>query len=805
MRSKKKRFVIAIDGPAGSGKSTVSKLIAKRLGEVRNAKWLNGESVINYEFEPITTKMTGPGGIKMILQLIKGRAGYQKAKGAQHLIDHLGVPHQSTSGARPCPFCTMLSKQIMFSVTIEGSEYYVVANINPWSKDGILLVSKNVSEQAMTEERLRHSIIFARALGTERETLFNTVGASVLHFHDQAFTGNAVIWENLNEGRVNVEYTKTSPEVSEGIIRGWPAVNYYIEGTDIEKVAQAAWNIVSGLINGNLLYDIDIRTDDGKTKVIIYQVTDAYKMDIGGAYIMSGHDVKLVEDDYNRAKASLDASARRFAASIKAGSSSTRVPRTLVIAGVIAAVIAGLALIAYYFAPNIIGLVQVNKEGITRLGSMLTVAGFAGFGAVISRKIIRFSDLSRKGRRKVLGIEAPQSAESSEEMTALERILAEFPGIENNIDKLRLAMARALKQPEFIVGISRNASGEIEETLRSSLVSSGKIGAQIVRIENAAALEKMTRRNRIPAILIDESVTLAEISKPEFKDSITLLASNLNEFTIRDMTKRELQLLLWRINGNLEKIKRANINNDMAAVLKLRENNVPLVEALKGKIAQRKKALAAIFNNEKIPAKFYGRRTAIATTERVAPYDMYAFDNMKAAEDQLIANYFVYGDIYETEDAARQFVRACGYTGNIDEIKFIDKRGLTYAALVSAIQDIERSLGRGKVHIGIRATAEDKLLRENEKVEAGTTYLEVQPVEIEGKPVYAAFNSYQVLLKIMAELEREGMTLEKITIPGVSIDSAKGILRYLPHILPIDYGKEIDIYQRAIEAIRTSM
>lgn len=32
MRSKKKAFVIAIDGPAGSGKSTVSKLIAKRLG-----------------------------------------------------------------------------------------------------------------------------------------------------------------------------------------------------------------------------------------------------------------------------------------------------------------------------------------------------------------------------------------------------------------------------------------------------------------------------------------------------------------------------------------------------------------------------------------------------------------------------------------------------------------------------------------------------------------------------------------------------------------------------------------------------
>src|SRR3989338_6639479 len=32
MKSSSNRIVIAIDGPAGSGKSTVSKLIAKRLG-----------------------------------------------------------------------------------------------------------------------------------------------------------------------------------------------------------------------------------------------------------------------------------------------------------------------------------------------------------------------------------------------------------------------------------------------------------------------------------------------------------------------------------------------------------------------------------------------------------------------------------------------------------------------------------------------------------------------------------------------------------------------------------------------------
>ncbi|MFH0764595.1 MAG: cellulase family glycosylhydrolase [Candidatus Omnitrophota bacterium] len=470
--------------------------------------------------------------------------------------------------------------------------------------------------------------------------------------------------------------------------------------------------------------------------------------------------------------------------------------KTMIIAGIIAAVAAGLAVILYYLAPNVINFVRENKKGVT-LGSYMTSAGLA---AARFRKIINFTDLSKKGHKEVMGKEAPQPAEPSEEMTVLGQILAEFPGIENNINKLRRAMIKALKQPEFIVGISQNASPKMEETLRASL----GIGARIVRAENAAAFESLTCHSRIPAILIDESVTLEEISKPEFTDSVTALVLNLNEFTIHNKTRRELQWLLREIKENLMKMERRDIDEDIR--LALEENNAKHINRVKEIVRKRKSGLAPVYNREKInPAKFYGRRIAIATTERVASYDMYTFDNMKAAESQGITNYFIYGDIYKTENEAGQFARACGYKGDINDIRFIDKRNYpSYAALVSAIrQDTKSSFGIDNANIGVRATAEDGLLNENEKVEAGT-YLEVQPVEVGGEPVYMAFNSYQVLLKIMAELEREGMTLEKITIPGVTIDSVKGILKYLPKILPIDYTREIDLYRKAIEFIRTA-
>jgi len=45
------------------------------------------------------------------------------------------------------------------------------------------------------------------------------------------------------------------------------------------------------------------------------------------------------------------------------------------------------------------------------------------------------------------------------------------------------------------------------------------------------------------------------------------------------------------------------------------------------------------------------------------------------------------------------------------------------------------------------------------------------------------------------------MTLENITIPGVTIDRVRGIFRYLPRALAIDYEKEIELYRRVVETV----
>jgi len=73
MRSKEKKFVIAIDGPAGSGKSTVSKLIAKRLellyidtGAMYRALTLKAmRSGLNLNDESSLTKLAGSTNIDL--------------------------------------------------------------------------------------------------------------------------------------------------------------------------------------------------------------------------------------------------------------------------------------------------------------------------------------------------------------------------------------------------------------------------------------------------------------------------------------------------------------------------------------------------------------------------------------------------------------------------------------------------------------------------------------------------------------------------------------------------------------------
>jgi hypothetical protein len=298
---------------ANSPEGGLAERIRARLDETQAAKWSDGRPIMNFDYESHVTPMEGPGGVVFSLQLLRGRQAYERAKGPSiHLVDHLGMPHQDTTGQRPCPFCTMLSKQVMMDLDIEGSGYYLVMNINPWADDHMLLASKEASEQAITEARMRHMLVFAKAIGADKESVFNTAGASVLHFHIQSFKGETDIWKNLREGRVSVEFTKEEPGVKVGRIAGWPARNYYVEGTDLDKVSENTWEILSGLIASGTLYNVTVRTDGGKLRVIIYAVSDVSKLAIAGTLPMGGHDVVLADQEYEQGRADLAATAENF-------------------------------------------------------------------------------------------------------------------------------------------------------------------------------------------------------------------------------------------------------------------------------------------------------------------------------------------------------------------------------------------------------------------------------------------------------------------------------------------------------------
>jgi hypothetical protein len=354
---------------------------------------------------------------------------------------------------------------------------------------------------------------------------------------------------------------------------------------------------------------------------------------------------------------------------------------------------------------------------------------------------------------------------------------------------------------EFIVGMPKGASEDMVAAIRSVMGA----GATIVSAKSEEELKMLARERNQTAILIDESVTPAMIREGKLQEVINLigfeenrgLILSLNEFNISDKTREELVRILDILKRNLDTMKRVDIDTALRRTL---AQEIPgLVSQAQALVAKRKDEIAAVYNSVGIDeAVSYGGEVAIATTERIAESDPFTFDNMEKASEHGVRNCFIYGDILKSVDEAQAFVRACGYRGDMRDIAFIDKRGLSYEGLVA---EIARQTGVKPQNIGIRA-AEAEVLKQDEKPASGRL-LEVQAITINGQQVYAAMNTYQILLKLLTQL-KEGIALDGINIPGVSYDAAKGVFRYLPRAIPIDYGKEIETYRRAITLIRSA-
>jgi hypothetical protein len=167
----------------------------------------------------------------------------------------------------------------------------------------------------------------------------------------------------------------------------------------------------------------------------------------------------------------------------------------------------------------------------------------------------------------------------------------------------------------------------------------------------------------------------------------------------------------------------------------------------------------------------------------------------KTANNRVI-NYFAYGNIFKTREAAEKFVR--DIKGDTKNVEFIDMSGRTYSGIVTELQARH---GIAPTSIGIRATEKDGLSARTAAEKVPGVVLEVQPIE--GTDIYAAIDSYRMLLKAMAQAG-EGIALDSIALPGLELDKMRGIFRYLPKTLPIDYSEEISRYQTAVKLIQAA-
>ena len=202
-------------------------------------------------------------------------------------------------------------------------------------------------------------------------------------------------------------------------------------------------------------------------------------------------------------------------------------------------------------------------------------------------------------------------------------------------------------------------------------------------------------------------------------------------------------------------------------------------------------------------AALRGKRFAMATTEKMALSNRFFADNMydaaKLGEEAegVVVNCFIYGDKIKTPEDAVKFITASGYRGNVNDIRLIDKNGRSFEEIVAAI-----TAASGTGNIGI--STEESELGAKTPVD-NVKVLTAKEFEMDGLRIVPAINSYQTLLTMVTMSDDK--LLEMVAegrLPGVTYDDVTRIFRYLPKVLPLDYGRELRSYWNAINLIRSA-
>jgi hypothetical protein len=350
--------------------------------------------------------------------------------------------------------------------------------------------------------------------------------------------------------------------------------------------------------------------------------------------------------------------------------------------------------------------------------------------------------------------------------------------------------------PVVLVGIPQEMA--VRPDVISAIKNSLGRQAQIVTVYSEDELAVLAKKRDMTAVFVDKDFTVEAIKTEKFRNDVysIKLAKEYNVIigmnTISARTREEIRESIIALLGKLAAVDFDRAVKEFRGTT-ITAEKLQQIDNIRTLVARRKAEIKSIYNNVPLPtAAEVKKRVGVATTEKVAMSDMYFGENVSIANNAGIKNAFIYGDELKTEEEARKFVLAAGYTGRMEDIAFINKGSLTYEQLAA---EVAKQAGIGQENVGIRSVS-GELKLEGDRVTTGVL-LEVEPITMNGERVYVAINSYQALLRL---LTAEG----EIEIPGVSKDDVKGIFRYLPRTVPIDYEKEIKGYIEAIAVIRTA-
>jgi hypothetical protein len=369
-------------------------------------------------------------------------------------------------------------------------------------------------------------------------------------------------------------------------------------------------------------------------------------------------------------------------------------------------------------------------------------------------------------------------------------------------------------QQLLLIGISVPAP-EAENTIREvtariQATGIGGVVGEVIAVDDPEYLAKIASERGMTGIFIDSTIKVKSMDNAQFGR----LTRDLSEIKLT----KDLGVVFTATN--IDRQARDRIKELIIAVIGAIEYKSPAEifalaqdamktnpEALHSNIAQLRELIAArraqlvssgqystITIDQALASE---RKIAIATTEKVAMSEPTFAMNIARTKDHGIVNSFIYGEIFSTEEKAKAFLAASGYTGDFTDIVFVNKAAKTKDEIVA---EISSKTGITNLdNIGIRYANKEL---GTSSVKSGRM-LEVQAMTISGREVLITVNTYEALLRILKQWDGTLTGLQSV-LPGAKYDEIGRVFIYLPKTLPIDYGEEIESYRNAALLISTA-